>query len=69
VLCEAETEPSLQRGLQSVLVVGRESVCRPSDVTIGPDQQRAGFGAADDTGDDVDAVGPAAHGFAHASAG
>jgi len=55
--------------MQPVLVVGLESGSRPSDVTIGPDQQRAGLGFGDDTGDDVDAVGPAAHGFTHAPPG
>jgi hypothetical protein len=55
--------------MQPILVVGLESVCRPSDVTIGPDQQRAGVEVGDGTGHDVDAVGPAARGLTQAPPG
>jgi len=37
-LCEAHTEPSLQRGVQPVFVGGLESVCRPYDVAVRPNQ-------------------------------
>jgi hypothetical protein len=55
--------------MQPVLVVGLESVCRPADVTIGPDQQRAGLELDGRTSHHVDAVGPAARGIAHLSPG
>jgi hypothetical protein len=55
--------------MQPVLVVGLESGSRPGDVTIGPDQQRAGVEVGDGTGHDVDAVGPAARGLTHTPSG
>ena len=63
--CEADcTEPPLQSGVQPVLVVGLECVCRPSDVAVGSDQQRANLEVVDGTRDDIDAVGPYMCGFA-----
>jgi hypothetical protein len=55
--------------MQPILVVGLESVCRPGDVTVGSDQQRARLNIGGSTRHDVDAVGPAARGFTHVSAG
>jgi hypothetical protein len=59
----------LQRGVQPILVVGLESVCRPSDVTVGSDQQRTYLEVVDGTGHDVEAVRPSACGFADLAAG
>jgi hypothetical protein len=55
--------------VQSVLVVGLESVCRPSDIAVGPDQQRAGLNIGGHADHDVDAVCPSMRGFAHTSTG
>src|SRR4029077_3103786 len=68
-LCDADAEASLQRGVQPILVVGLESVCRPGDVTVGTDQQRAGLDVRGGTVHDIDAVCPSACGFADLSAG
>jgi hypothetical protein len=69
-LCDADrTEPPLQRSVQPVLIGPLESVCRPSDITVGPDQQRAALEVGDSTDHDVDTICPSACGFAHASAG
>jgi hypothetical protein len=68
-LFDADAEPSLQCCVQPVLVVGLECVCRPADVAIGSNQQRACLEVIDRTGHEVDAVRPAARGFAHVSAG
>jgi len=68
-LCDADAEPSLQRGVQPVVVVGFESVCRPGDIAVRPDQQRADLDAGRRIDHDVDAVRPSACGFTHTSAG
>jgi hypothetical protein len=68
-LCDADAEPSLQRGVQPVLVVGLESVCRPGDVAVGPDQHPADLKVGGGTGHDLDAIRPSACGFTHMSAG
>ena len=54
--------------MQPGLVVGLESVGGPSDVAIGPDQHPADLKVGGGTGHDVDAIRPAARGFAHVPA-
>jgi hypothetical protein len=43
--------------VQPTLVVGVESVCCPSDITVGPDQQCARLDVSRGI-DDIDAIGP-----------
>jgi hypothetical protein len=70
VLCDADrTEPPLQRGLQPLLIRPLESVCRPSDVTVGPDQQCADLNIVGRADHDIDAVCPPTCGVTHTSAG
>jgi hypothetical protein len=52
-----------------VFVVDLESVCRPGDVPVGPDQERARLNIGGLADHDIEAVGPSGCGTTHAFAG
>jgi hypothetical protein len=68
-LCVADAEPPPQRGAQASLVVGVESVCRPSHIAVRADQQRVRLDIVGRSDHDIHPIGPPLHGLTRTPAG